>query len=268
MAATFVSLSLSSGEADSAWYFSPTGRITASLLLPSGFTEVVVSFFCSFFQYLDLWPPTSFLYFYGLFTKVRMNWFTETQKSSSCLFNSPPIVHSESWCLSLIHQGMEWFYRLHLEFFLLLLWQHLLRKEVHQWKSFHLSMGVGMGLEGLCKQLACMERGALTGPVLSNGNCDFLHFKSHAQMVSCETLWVIVAFWGYDISGWNSIKEIRFQLKPWNTARQPQQCDSSPKKIGLIPPLPSSPPFSISLSIFICAFNLVCGFLFWYISSQ
>lgn len=113
--------------------------------------------------------------------------------------------------------------------------------------------------EGLCKQLVCLERGALTGPVLSNHNCDSLHFKSHAQMVSSETLWVIVAFWGYDISGWNSIKEIHFQLKRWNTARQPQQCDTSPKKIGLIL---FSPPLSISLSIFICAFNLVCGLLF------
>lgn len=49
-------------------------------------------------------------------------------------------------------------------------------------------------VEGLCKQLVCLGRGALTGPVLSNDNCDFLHFKSHAQMVSSETLWVIVAF--------------------------------------------------------------------------
>lgn len=156
-------------------------------------------------------------------------------------------------CFCEIHQG---FFKL-----LLLFW-------LCTYKGKKTSNGRGftsiLWVEGLCKQLVCLERGALTGPMLSNDNCDFLHFKSHTQMVSSETLWVIVAFWGYDISGWNSIKEIRFQLKHWNTARQPQQCDTSPKKIGLIPPsfflLPFlflSPSLFVLLTLFVgCFFDI------------
>ena len=79
-----------------------------------------------------------------------------------------------------------------------------------------------------------LKGAGLTALVLSNDNFDSLHFKSHAQMVPSEALWVIVAFWGYDISGWNSIREIHFQLSPWNRARQAKQYNMLPKKIGPI----------------------------------
>ena len=79
-----------------------------------------------------------------------------------------------------------------------------------------------------------LKGAGLTALVLSNDNFDSLHFKSHAQMVPSEALWVIVAFWGYDISGWNSIREIHFQLSPWNRARQAKQYNMLSKKIGPI----------------------------------
>lgn len=82
--------------------------------------------------------------------------------------------------------------------------------------------------------LPALKGAGLMGPELSNDNCDSLHFKSHEQMVPSEALWVIVAFWGYDISGWNSIREIHFQLSPWNRARQAEQCNMLPMKIAPI----------------------------------
>lgn len=39
-----------------------------------------------------------------------------------------------------------------------------------------------------------LKGAGLTSPVLSNDNCDSMHFKSHAQMLPSEALWVIVAF--------------------------------------------------------------------------
>lgn len=41
---------------------------------------------------------------------------------------------------------------------------------------------------------SALKEAGLTSPVLSNDNCDSLHFKSHAQMLPFEALWVIVAF--------------------------------------------------------------------------